>query len=52
MYRGASVFQQPRGHREPEGAQEAQSLSLQERNRDLQLFLFQHHPGCEAQQTG
>lgn len=52
VYRGASVLQQPCGHCEPEGPEEAQGLSLQKGNGDLQLLLFQHHPGCQAQQTG
>lgn len=52
VYCGASVLQQPGCHRQPESPQEAQSLSLQEGNRDLQLLLFQHHTGCQTQQTG
>lgn len=52
LHRGAPVLQQPGGHREPKSAEEAQSLSLQEGNRDLQLLLFQHHTGSQAQQTG
>lgn len=52
MHRGEALLQQPGGHRQPEGPAEAQSLSLQEGNRDLQLLLFQHHPGRQAKQTG
>lgn len=52
VYRGASVLQQSGRHRQPEGPEEAQSLSFQEGNRDLQLLLFQHHTGRQAQQTG
>lgn len=52
MHRGEALLQQPGGHRQSEGAAEAQSLSLQEGNRDLQLLLFQHHPGRQAKQTG
>lgn len=52
VYCGEAVLQQPGGHSQPEGPKEAQSLSFQEGNRDLQLLLFQHHPGREAQQTG
>lgn len=52
MHRGASLLQQPGGHRQPEGPQEAQSMPLQEGNRDLQLLLLQHHPGRQAQPTG
>ena len=49
---GTSVLQQPSGNCQLEGPEEAQSLSLQEGNRNLQLLLFQHHTGCQAQQTG
>lgn len=52
VHRGEALLQQPGGHRQPEGPEEAQSLSLQEGNRDLQLLLLQHHPGRQAQQTG
>lgn len=52
VYCGEAVLQQPGGHSKPEGPKEAQGLSFQEGNRDLQLLLFQHHPGREAQQTG
>lgn len=52
VHRGEALLQQPGGHRQPEGPEEAQSLPLQEGNRDLQLLLLQHHPGRQAQQTG
>lgn len=52
VHRGEALLQQPGGHRQPEGPEEAQSLSFQEGNRDLQLLLFQHHPGRQAKQTG
>lgn len=52
MHRGAAVLQQPGGHRQPQGSEEAQGLPFQEGNRNLQLLLLQHNPGCQAQQTG
>lgn len=52
VHRGEALLQQPGGHRQPEGPEEAQSLPLQEGDGDLQLLLLQHHPGRQAQQTG
>lgn len=52
VYCGAAILQQPGGHRQPQGPEETQGLSFQEGNWNLQLLLLQHHPGCQAQQTG